>query len=106
MSIMKIFAKIISIIFQPIFIPLYGMILLMQTHAYHDGFTLSQRMVIYGGVFLFTGVIPAIVVLLGMVSGKISDGFISHREQRTIPYLISILSYCVCIYFVLRQRSE
>ena len=75
----------------------------MHTNAYQDNFTLSQKMVIYGGVFLFTGVIPAIVVLLGMVSGKISDGFISHREQRTVPYLVSMVSYCVAIYFVLQQ---
>ena len=100
---MKTFAQIISVIFQPIFIPLFGIIMLMQTPAYGLGYTLTEKLLIYAGVFLFTGVVPAIAVLLGMVTGKISDGFIYNRKQRTIPYIISIFGYGVCVYFMNAQ---
>ena len=100
---MKTFAQIISIIFQPIFIPLMGIVMLLEFTSIGYNFPLKSKLIIYAGVFLLTGVIPGIVVLLGMVFGKISDGFISHRRQRTLPYLLSILSYVGCCYFVFYQ---
>lgn len=90
---MKTVANTISIIFQPIFMPLFGILLLLQFPLFVYNF--YQKLLITVFVFLFTGLIPAFVVLISMKTGKVSDQFISNRKERTIPYIISIISYFV-----------
>ncbi len=45
------------------------------------------------GTFVFTGLLPALPSLVMMRRGEVKDLFISKREERTLPYLFSFLSY-------------
>lgn len=45
------------------------------------------------GTFVFTGLLPALPILVMMRRGEVKDLFISKREERTLPYLFSFLSY-------------
>jgi hypothetical protein len=98
---MKTFYKIISLVFQPLLMPVFGMILLMQM----DVFTMLPaiwRWVAIIGTFIFTGVLPAIPIYLLMRKGEVHDLFISKKEERTMPYLFSFMAYVFWALFMWR----
>lgn len=98
---MKTFAYIISHVLQPLFIPLYGMILFF----YASPFAVLPVSVVYkwvaiGGTFFFTAVIPGLSILYMIRLGQVSNLFISQRSQRTMPYLYTLVAYLFWIYFL------
>lgn len=98
---MKTFLKIITYVFQPLLMPTLGMILLMQLPLFQF-FSPSYRIFAVVGTLLFTGILPALPILFLMRNRQISDIFISKREERTIPYLFSMLSYVFWVLFLWR----
>ena len=98
---MKIFFKIISYVFQPLLMPLFGIILLMQTPVFRI-FSSAYHWIVISGTLLFTAVLPALPILMMMRKGHIRDLFISKREERTMPYLFAILAYVFWVMFLWR----
>ncbi len=94
-------AKQISAIFQPVLIPSYGALLLAFFDPWLSPYLpINYKLLIVGVVVVFSGVLPAAVVLSMLWSGRLSDAFISDRTQRTIPYILSMLSYFVGTYML------
>ena len=101
---MKLFYKIISLVFQPLLIPTFAMILLMNM----DVFTLLPtlwRIIAVACTFIFTGVLPALPIWLMMKRGEVNDLFISKREERTMPYLFSFMAYVFWALFMWRTMQ-
>lgn len=98
---MKKFHDIVSLIFQPLFMPSVGMAILISLDLF-DAIPLVWRIIAVVGTFLFTGLMPAIPILMMLKKGDVSDLFISKREQRTLPYLFSFISYAFWTLFLLR----
>lgn len=97
---MRTFLKLISWIFQPLLMPLFGIILLMQAPTFKLFFPSGYHWIAIGGTFLFTTILPALPILWMMRKGEIKDLFISKREERTMPYLFSILAYVFWVLFL------
>ena len=97
---MNLIARIFSIILQPIFIPLYGVIMLTAYDPVLSVLPLSAKTLIWLIVFLTTGIFPALIVGIGMKYGGVSDGFISDRTERPIPFFLTFLSYLLCAYLL------
>ena len=89
---MQKFHKAISFIFQPLLMPTYGMMILINIEIFQV-VPLQWKIIALLGTFLFTGLMPAIPIFMLMNKGQVSDLFISKREQRTLPYVFSIVSY-------------
>jgi membrane-associated phospholipid phosphatase len=89
---MKRFHKIISLVFQPLLMPTYAMMLLMDMDIFLL-LPLRWRLIAITGTFIFTGILPALPIWLMMKRGEVKDLFISKREERTMPYLFSLMSY-------------
>lgn len=98
---MNKFHNIISLIFQPLLMPTYGALLLVNLNAFNS-LTLLFKAIIVGGTLLFTGIMPALPILLMLRSGEVNDLFISKREERTIPYLFAFFSYVVYTFFLFK----
>jgi len=98
---MKQFHKVISFVFQPLLMPTFGIIMLLFTNLalfYTD----IWKWFALGGTFLFTAILPATPILMMMRKGQIRDLYISKREQRTFPYLFSLLAYIFWTIFMWR----
>jgi len=98
---MKILYKIISIIFQPLLLPTYGILLMVQIPVFAS-LPMQWKAIIVGGTFLFTALLPAIPVVVMYFRKEVSDLFISKREERTLPYLFSFLAYVFWTLFLIR----
>lgn len=101
---MRTFLKIISYTFQPLLMPLYGIIILLQTPLFQY-FTFWYHVIAIGGTILFTAILPALPIVWMMHKGDIKDLFISKREERTMPYLFSMLAYVFWVLFLWRTLN-
>jgi len=81
--------------------PTFGIIILLFTHL-SDFYTDIWKWFAVGGTFLFTALLPATPILLMLRKGQIKDLYISKREQRTFPYLFSLMAYTFWTVFLWR----
>lgn len=98
---MKKFYKIVSFVLQPLLMPTFGILLLLGTDI-ATLFTPLWKWFAVIGTFLFTALLPATPVLMMMRKGEIRDLYISKKEQRTIPYLFSLIAYTFWTLFLWR----
>lgn len=84
--------------------PLYGIIILLQTPLFQY-FTFWYHVIAIGGTILFTAILPALPIVWMMHKGDIKDLFISKREERTMPYLFSMLAYVFWVLFLWRTLN-
>jgi membrane-associated phospholipid phosphatase len=98
---MRTFYKTISLVFQPLLMPTYAMVLLMNMDVFMP-MPLMWRWIAIIGTFMFTGVFPALPIWLMMRRGDVKDLFISKREERTMPYLFSFMAYVFWALFLWR----
>ena len=98
---MKKFHKLISLVFQPLLTPTFAMLLLMNMDVFNR-MPLLWRLIAIVGTFVFTGILPAIPILLMIRRGEVHDLFISKREERTMPYLFTLVAYFFWAFFMWR----
>lgn len=100
---MKIFANIISTLFHPLLMITYGIILSLL-YTYLAIYPTNMKLIMIGGAFVCTAVIPGLFILLLKFSGSISDLELSNRRERVLPFLIMIFSVLVYVFFVRRLQ--
>lgn len=97
----KYFNLVVSFLFQPILMPTFGMILLQYTDIFAF-YPPQWRWISVAGTFLFTGILPATPILIMLRKGEVHDMYISKKEQRTLPYLFTMLAYTFWTLFIYR----
>lgn len=100
---MKIFANIISILFHPLLTVTYGVILTLL-YTYLAIYPVSLKLLIAGGAFVCTAIIPSLFLLLLWFSGSISDLELSDRRERVLPFLTMIFSILVYVFFLRKMQ--
>lgn len=91
-------ARIISIVFHPIFMPMAGFYLLFSMLPYN--FTASYFVFIIGLSILFnTVLLPAYFIWLLKKRGTISSYYMPSRTERKYPLLFEAISLTVNYYF-------
>lgn len=99
---LDIAAKILSVVFYPLFVPTYGIALFCYSYC-----TLVQPMhwawitVAIIGTLLLTAVIPVTAIWIMMRKGTVADMQIANPKERTIPYLYSILGFAFWCYLLI-----
>ena len=103
---LKFFAKLVSYIFHPIFIPTYFFIYLMLQFPYEfAGITEWQLKMRFFGVFWLTVFFPAFAVFL-LWRLKFSDSiFLRTQKERIVPYIITMFFYW-WMYYLSRNFSD
>ncbi|SRR5690554_334092 len=100
---MKSIAHVISTVFQPLLMPTYGVMLLF-VYTYFGVIYTRQFWLIISPIFLFSFVIPAILIFMLFRMGIISDLSLTKRRERFYPYLITLLSYTAMMIFYYRMN--
>ncbi|MDD2436774.1 MAG: hypothetical protein PHG27_07675 [Massilibacteroides sp.] len=100
---MKIFANVISILFHPLLMITYGMVMTLL-YTYLSIYPLNMKLVMIGGAFVCTGLVPGLFILLLKLSGSVSDLEVTDRSERVLPFLVMIFSVLVFIFFIRRMQ--
>jgi membrane-associated phospholipid phosphatase len=99
----KRIAQVISVVFYPLFVPTYAFAILLTMPAYFSALMpLQAKWLVIGLVFLMTCIIPTLFILVMIKTGIVTTTYLSKREDRTMPYIISI-TFFYLTYYVLKK---
>ena len=87
--------------FHPLLMVTYGVILALS-FTYLAIYPPTMKMLLVGGAFLSTAVVPGIFIFLMVKNGAAGDLELTDRKERGVPYLIIITSS----YFVLKDWEK
>ena len=90
-------ARYISLLFTPFFLPVMGLIALF-VFSYLSMMPMMYKVTVVIMVWLFTVVLPQVLIRIYRHYQGLSLLRVLKREERMIPYVISIASYFVCYY--------
>lgn len=97
-------AHIISFVFSPLLVPTYAVWLVLATSVL--SYTpLSTRVGVTLASFLLTCIFPLIAIGVMWKIGYISEPGLNKRTERTVPYVITALSYVACGIYLWRVNA-
>lgn len=95
---MKQLSHIISTIFQPLMMPIYGVALLF-VYTYFRLIYINLFWTIMAPALLFSFALPACCIYVFYKFGIVSDLSLTKRKERFMPYLFTLISYAAMLYF-------
>ena len=101
----KRIAQVISVVFYPLFVPTYAFGILLTMPAYFSALMpASDKWTIMGIVFFTTCVLPTLFFIVMIKTGIVSTTYLSKREDRTLPYIVSIIFFYLAYYMLKRLQ--
>jgi hypothetical protein len=101
----KRLAQIISIIFHPLLIPTYLFLILLNLPVYFAMIIpLNAKWMILGLIFLNTCILPSVFVFLIYKRGVVSSVYLETREERTFPYMVTVIFFYLAYYLLRRMQ--
>ncbi len=97
-------AKIISLVFHPVFIPLYGLIILMSAPTFLGYLPLEIKKILFIVVLVNNVLIPLALLPLYRLRNLISSYTIEDRRERIIPLLTASILYCTTSFIVFNYQ--
>ena len=89
-----IVANTLSILFYPLFIPTYGMVLFCVAYSVHVmPLPLIWSLVAVIGTFVLTCLLPISAIWWLIRRGVVSDMQITNAPERTVPYIYTLLGF-------------
>jgi hypothetical protein len=96
-------SQFISVLFHPMFMPLYATVLLLNSGSYlGDILPSGLKQFLYAIVFVTTWLLPASITWLLWQKGWIDSPEMSDRSERHIPFLLTMICYSGGIYLLLQ----
>lgn len=101
----NIFAKIVSGVIHPIAMPTLGGLLIFNLN---NNLTLKNeenfRLLLLGGIFVFTFILPGLMIIALRLLGVISSVSLNNQNERRLPFMATAVSYTLCYYFLLKLK--
>lgn len=91
----KHFAEFVSRILHPFYMTTYGLLILFNS-SLKLLFSTQEKAVTLIVLFIFTLLLPALIIFFLHKKKKISNFNISNRKERTIPFLCVFFCYMLC----------
>ena len=106
MQILRIAAHLLSVLFHPLIIMTYVMILLLLINPYAMGLrTVSEGSLLILQVFMSSFLIPAFATLMLRLLGFVESLQLKDRQERIGPYIICGTFYMVLFLFFYRNHT-
>lgn len=92
-------ARVMSMVFTPFYLPLVGLVLLFW-FSYMALLPLVYKLMMLLIVYCFTILFPTLLIHFYRKFQGWSPIEIGHKERRIVPYIISIVCYFGCFFFM------
>ena len=88
--------------FHPLLMVTYGIVLALS-FTYLAIYPPAMKLLLTGGAFLSTAIIPGVFIFMMVKNGAASDMELSNKHERVVPYLIFITSVMVCAFYMYKM---
>lgn len=95
-------AKIVSIVFHPLFMPLYGLIILLSAPTFLMYLPIETKRILFTVVLINNVFIPLALLPFLRFRNIISSFHIDDMKERIIPLLTTSILYCTTSFIVFR----
>ncbi|MFA8299394.1 MAG: hypothetical protein ACEPOV_04480 [Hyphomicrobiales bacterium] len=94
-------AKVISMVFHPLLVPTYALILILNLNIYYL-YALTPASKWIFGIFIFglTFLIPLVLMVFLKLIGFVSSFRMATKEDRIFPFMLTSIIYCLAYFFV------
>lgn len=92
-------ARIISLIFNPFYLPLVGIMLLL-TFTFMIGFPMEYKLMLLAAVYLLTVLIPTMLIFIYRIFRRWTLQELGQKRNLYVPYAISIGCYSLCVWLL------
>lgn len=89
----NLIAHIISVIFHPLLMPSYGLVILLNSGTHYEFIPVQAQKILYTLIFLTTFLIPVSIIPFLMSFKLVGSIQMNNRKDRFIPLIVSALSY-------------
>ena len=96
----KKLAQLFTLLFQPLLMPIYGFLLLLYSD-YLAMYNLFGKCFLFGVTGLLSTIIPVLGIFILYKVGVVQSIQTAKREERFYPYLITLISLGLLVYFYL-----
>jgi hypothetical protein len=97
-------AKIVSIVFHPLFMPLYGLAILLSAPTFLKYLPVEAKRVLFTVILIDNVFLPLALLPFLRYRNLISSFNINDRKERIIPLLITSILYCTTSFIVFRYQ--
>ena len=97
-------ARVVSMVFTPFYLPILGLAAMFFL-SYLSQYLLSYKFQVLAIVYFFTILLPTLLIHLYRHYHGWSLIELGSRERRIVPYVISILSYFICVYLLEQMHT-
>lgn len=101
----KILARGLSILFHPVLMPLYGLLILFNSNSIYQYLSLPAKKVILIIVVLGTIILPLTFVPFYIFQKIIKNVQMENRKERLIPFFVTFILYVFCYYLLIRLNA-
>ena len=92
-------AKIISVIFHPLLLPTYAVILMFIFPTFLSNYQFEYQKIVLIIIFIFTCMIPISLIMLMLFLKTVGSINLKDRRERTYPYVLVCIIYIGAYYF-------
>jgi hypothetical protein len=97
-------AKIISMVFHPLFMPLYGLIVLLSAPTFLEYLPVEIKKILLIVLFINNVMVPLALLPFFKYRNVISSYNIEDRKERIIPLLTTSILYCTTSFIIFRYQ--
>ena len=99
-------ARVVSTILQPLLMPLYAMLIMLNGSSYMALlFPPQVKMFLIITVIICTLVVPALFIFFLNAIGALEDLRMNNRKERMVPLIVIMLTYALCAFIIMRKVS-
>ena len=95
-------AKVISLIFHPLIMPLYGLIIIFYTPTLFGYLPFSVKRILFLVVLINNILLPSSLIPYLMYRNQISSWAMENRRERVLPLFIATILFAATSYIVIR----
>lgn len=95
-------AKVISLIFHPLFMPLYGLLIIFYTSTLFGYLPFSVKRILLLVVLINNILLPSSLIPYLMYRNQISSWAMGNRKERVLPLFIATILFAATSYIVIR----
>jgi len=91
-------AKIISVIFHPLLLPTYAVLLMFTLPTFMSNYQYEYKKVVMIIIFILTCTIPIIFIMLMLFMKAVNSFNLTDRRERIYPYALTTIIYITAYY--------